>query len=108
MNTALHAAEILSTWQFAEKTDLRAALARASYAARKVRSISALDQEREEMLQSVTRELELLDRTGGLPAFSTGNGAVVLLEHLCALGTRPAPVMSECEESTGFFVPLSA
>lgn len=108
MNTALHAAEILNAWQFAEQTDLRTALARASYVGRKVRSISALDREREEMLQSVTRELELLDRAGALPAYSTGNGAVVLLEHLRTLGTRRDAVDIECEEPAGFFAPLSA
>jgi hypothetical protein len=82
MNTARYAKEILNAWQIGDWNALRDALARALQMLRKVKSISRLDQEREEMLQSVISELQQLDRQHSLPTFTEASGTAVLLEHL--------------------------
>lgn len=83
MDTAQHAGNILEAWRFRDLSKLNAALDEALLACAACISVSRLEAEREEMLQSVAEHLREHNGPQQLEDFSSC-AAVTLLRHLSA------------------------
>lgn len=81
MDTAQHAGNILEAWRFRDLSKFNAALDGASQASSGSVSVSLLEAEREEMLQSIVEHLRWHDRPRQLENFSSC-AAFTLLHHL--------------------------
>ncbi|HEX4166281.1 MAG TPA: hypothetical protein VHZ55_12505 [Bryobacteraceae bacterium] len=84
MNTAQHADRILSAWRTADRIALKDALLSARHSCDCLRSVSRLDNEKQEVLESVVEHLQTFERQEQFPAYSTAAGAATLLAHLCS------------------------
>ena len=82
MNIAQHASNILEAWKVRDTSGLGAALETASASCQRAPSVSRLENEREEMLQSIVEHLRGLSSANDLPDQSNGSGAIALLYHL--------------------------
>jgi len=83
LNTGQHAGHILKAWKRGSdllEFDTALKTAWASYKA--TRSISRLEDERQEVLKTVVEHLRDLRAAGERPAYSRSSGAVTLLSHL--------------------------
>ncbi len=103
MNTEQHASSILAAWELADRSTVEIALNRALASCRATRSISSLESERQEVLQSVAEHLRALAGNGRFPAYSQGSGALTLLFHLSASLLRKdgfESAFQDCERKT--------
>lgn len=82
MNIAQHASNILEAWKVRDTSGLGAALETASASCKAAPSVSRLENEKEEMLQSIVEHLRGLSSVNDLPDQSKGSGAIALLYHL--------------------------
>ena len=91
METAQHAGQILQAWKTADRPRLVTALDSASQTCNTIRSLSRLEFEQQEILESVVQHLLHLNCNDQVPQYASGNGALVLLSHLSS-----DPELREC------------
>ncbi len=82
MNAALHAEAILEAWKAADPSKLETALLDASLPAPHDPTDCHLDEERQELLETIVENLSVLAHTGVLPKYSQIRGSLTLLRHL--------------------------
>ncbi len=82
MNAAQHAGQILQAWKFRNVSHFETALNDAFSSCTPSASLSHLESERAEVLQSVIEHLRTANREGKLPEYLRSSGARTLLSHL--------------------------
>ncbi len=82
MNTAQHACNILQAWKQSDRPGLEIALNSASHSCTAATTISRLELEKQEVLESIVQHLRELDSGNISLQCSRGNGALTLLSHL--------------------------